>query len=130
MKSFFLLATIAMITVKISLITSLNILCSNPLNLKNKITKIEHKKIFRGLSKTLKNFSWPVNIWLKYFMTPTKTLCPSPSYILSVRSLISTNQKFSFQTHESFETGFSDHYHLNYFILNLHCTKLSPCKEI
>ena len=55
-------------------------------NLKNKILKIEHKKIFRGPSKILKNISWPINICLKYFMVPTKTLCP-PSYILNLRSL-------------------------------------------
>ena len=53
--------------------------------LKNKILKIEHKKIFRGPSKILKNISWPINICLKYFMAPTKTLRP-PSYILNVRS--------------------------------------------
>ena len=35
---------------------SLDILYSNPLNLKNKITKIEHKKIFCGPSKIFKNF--------------------------------------------------------------------------
>ena len=56
---------------------SLDILCSNPLNLKNKTTKIEHKKIFCGLSKTLKNISWPINICIsKYFMTSTKILWP------------------------------------------------------
>ena len=58
-----------------------------PLNLKNKITKIEHKKIFCGPSKILKNISWPINICLKYFMTPTKALRP-PSYILNVRFLM------------------------------------------
>ena len=65
---------------------SLDILCSNTLNLKNKITKIEHKKIFCGQSKILKNISWSINIYLKYFMTPTK---PSalPSYILNGQSL-------------------------------------------
>ena len=57
---------------------SLDILCSNPLNLKNKITKIEHKKIFCGPSKILKNISWPINICLKYFMAPTKSLHPPP----------------------------------------------------
>ena len=46
-----------------------------PLNLKNKITKIEHKKIFCGLSKILKNIWWPINI---YLTIPTKTLCPPP----------------------------------------------------
>ena len=55
---------------------SLDILCSNPLNLKNEIMEIEHKKIFRGPSKFLKNISWPINIYLKYFMAPTKTLRP------------------------------------------------------
>ena len=59
---------------KISLMASLDFLCSNTLNLKNKITKIEHEKIFCGPSKILKNISWPINICLKYFMTPTKTL--------------------------------------------------------
>ena len=62
---------------------SLDTLCSNPLNLKDKITKIEHKKIFCGPSKVLKNISWPINIYLKYFMTPQT---PPPSYILNVWS--------------------------------------------
>ena len=35
---------------------SLDILCFNSFNLKNKITKIEHKKIFCGPSNILKNF--------------------------------------------------------------------------
>ena len=64
---------------------SLDILCSNPLNLKNKITKIEHKKIFCGPSKIFKNISWPINICLKYFMILTKAV--PPSYALNVRSL-------------------------------------------
>ena len=49
---------------------SLDILCSKSLNVKNKITKIEQKKLFCGPSKTLRNISWPINICLKYFMTP------------------------------------------------------------
>ena len=57
---------------------SLDILCFNPCNLKNKIMKIEHKKIFRGPSKISKKISWPINIFLKYFMAPTKTLRPPP----------------------------------------------------
>ena len=61
---------------------SLDILCFNPFNLKNKIMKIEHKKIFRGPSKILKNISLPINICLKYFMTPTKTLRPPPTYLM------------------------------------------------
>ena len=53
-------------------------LCFNPFNLKDKNKKIEHKKIFRGPSNILKNISWPINICPKYFMTATKTFCPSP----------------------------------------------------
>ena len=52
---------------------SLDILCFNPFNLKNKIMKIEHKKIFRGPTK---NFE-------KYLMTRIKTL-RSPSLSLNV----------------------------------------------
>ena len=59
---------------EISLMASLDILFFNHFNLKNKIMKIEHKKIFCGPSKVLKNISWPMNICLKYFMVPTKTL--------------------------------------------------------
>ena len=61
---------------------SLDILCFNPFNLKNKIMKIEHTKIFRGPSKSLKNISWPINIYLKYFMTPTKTLGRPLTYLM------------------------------------------------
>ena len=62
---------------------SLDILCFNPFNLKNKIKKVEHKKIFCGPSKILKNISWPINICLKYFMTPTKNPpAPHPKYIM------------------------------------------------
>ena len=62
---------------------SLDILCFNHFNLKNKIMKIEHKKMSHDPSKMLKNISWPINICLKYFMTPTKTLhLHPPSYIL------------------------------------------------
>ena len=66
---------------------SLDILCSKPHNLKNKTAKIEHKKIFFGPSKILKNISLAKNICLKYVITPTKTL-RSPSYILNKRSFI------------------------------------------
>ena len=69
---------------------SLDILCFNPFNLKNKIMKIEHKKIFRGPSKILKNISWLINICLNYFMTPIKALRPH-YYILNVRSLTYKN---------------------------------------
>ena len=68
---------------------SLDILYSNPLNLKNKITKIEHKKILCDPLKNLKNISWPINICLKYSMTLAKTLRP-PSYILNAGPLVET----------------------------------------
>ena len=55
---------------------SLDILCSNQLNLKYKITKIEHKKTLCDPSEISKNISWPINICLEYFMIPTKTLRP------------------------------------------------------
>ena len=61
---------------------SLDILCSNPLKLKNEIIKIEHEKIFCGPLKILKNLSWPINICPKYFMTPTKILRCSRTTIL------------------------------------------------
>ena len=57
---------------------SLDILCFNPFNIENKIMKIEHKKIFRGSSKILKNISWPINIYVKYFMIPQKPSAPLP----------------------------------------------------
>ena len=53
---------------------SLNILCSEPPNFfkeaTKKIRKAAHKKIFCGLSIIFKNISWPINICLKYVMTP------------------------------------------------------------
>ena len=45
--------------------------------LKVKIKK-EQNKIFCGPSKNFKNISWSINIWLKYFMTPEKTLRAPP----------------------------------------------------
>ena len=42
--------------------------------------------MFCGPSKDFNNISWPINICLKYFMAPTKTLRP-PSYIRNVRPL-------------------------------------------
>ena len=42
-------------------------------------------KIFLGPSKILRNFSWLINIYLKYYMTPTKTLrapSPPPRYLM------------------------------------------------
>ena len=74
---------------------NLDILCFNPFNLKDRIMKIEHKKIFRGPSKILKSISWPINICLKYIMTPTKTLCPPSPYILNVRSLSKDHKVFN-----------------------------------
>ena len=69
---------------------SLNILCFNPFNLKTKIINIEYKKIFRRPSKILKNISWPINICLKYFMAPTKTL-PAPSLCMVTIRLFREN---------------------------------------
>ena len=87
----------------------LDILCFNPFNLKNEIMKIEQKKTFRDPSKILKNVSWPINICLKYFMAPTKTLRPS-SYIPNVQSLGSNCQKvtilFNFFNHVFFTVCF------------------------
>ena len=71
----------------------MDIVYSKPLNLKNYITIIEHKKIFCGTSKILKNVSWPINICLKYCMTPTKTFRPL-SYILHVQFLMCLNLPF------------------------------------
>ena len=66
---------------------SLDILCFNLFNLKKKIMKIEHKKIFCGPSKVLKNISWSINICLKKFIISTKSPGP-PSYILNVGPLL------------------------------------------
>ena len=50
--------------------TSLDILCFNPFNIKNEIMKIEHKKVFSDPSKILGNISWP----------PQKPSAPPPPY--------------------------------------------------
>ena len=47
---------------------SLDILYFNCFNFKNKIMKIEHKKIFCDPSKVLKNISWSIKSFEKYFM--------------------------------------------------------------
>ena len=73
---------------------SLDVLCSNPLNLKNKITKIECKKIFCGPSKILKNVSWSIKKCLKYFMTPHKNHPTIPFYILNVPLLKEKSDTF------------------------------------
>ena len=69
---------------------SLNILCSDLLIFSNKVTKKirkgKHEKIFCDPSKIFKDFSWPTNICLMYFLASTKTFRP-PSYIPNVRSL-------------------------------------------
>ena len=92
---------------------SLNILCSNLLNLSNKIAKIEQKKIFCGPSKILKNISWTIDIYLRYFMSPQKP----PSYILNVRSLSKKNISEFF-----FPAGL--------FFRMLQTTKLASEKEV
>ena len=58
--------------------SSLNILYSHPHNFLKEVRKVRkvHKKIFCDPLKILKNISWPINISLKYFMAPTKTICP------------------------------------------------------
>ena len=70
---------------------SLDILCFNPFKLKNKFMKIEHTKIFHGLSKILKNISWPYQYMPKIFHDPYKNppppLLPPLSYMLNVWSL-------------------------------------------
>ena len=58
--------------------TGLDILCFKSFNLKNKIMKMEHNKIFCGPSKNLKNISCPINTCLKSFMVHTKTIRPPP----------------------------------------------------
>ena len=72
---------------QITLMASLDVLWINLFNLKNKIMKLDYRKIFCGLSKVLKNTSWLINICLKYFMTPTKPFASS-SFILNVCCLI------------------------------------------
>ena len=81
--------------------TSLDLLCSTRLNLKNKVTKIEHKKMFCGPSKILKNIPWPINICLKYLMAPSKTLRnprPPPSPSLHVRYMLMYSPLFKVLT--------------------------------
>ena len=90
-KHFFIFTTICLISAewmsgwdlfnmpclsRISLMASLDSLCSNHPNVKNNITKIEHNKIFCGPSKILKNISLPINKCLKFFMRSTKILRP------------------------------------------------------
>ena len=58
---------------------SLNILYSDPHNFLKEVTKKLAKymrKFLFGASKILKNISWPINICLKYFTAPAKTLRP------------------------------------------------------
>ena len=63
---------------------SLDILCSNPLKLKNKSTKIEHKKIFCGPSIILKKYFMAHQYMLKIFYDPyKKPPAPIPTYLMS-----------------------------------------------
>ena len=57
----------------VSLMASLDILCSDPFNLKKKIAKTQHKK---------ENILWPIKNFEKYFMGPAKSLPPSPTYLM------------------------------------------------
>ena len=61
---------------------SLDILRSNPLNLKNKITKIEHKKIFCGPSKILTKYFMAHQYMPKIFHDPRKNHPPPPPRLL------------------------------------------------
>ena len=45
-----------------------------------KINKGEHKKIFCCPSKVFKNTSWPIDIYLEFFMAPAKTFRPPLLY--------------------------------------------------
>ena len=57
---------------------SLKILYSDPHNFLKEVKKKKkklHKKIFCDPLKILKYILWPINICLKYFMAPVKTLC-------------------------------------------------------
>ena len=72
---------------------SFDILCSNPLNLENKITKIEHKK-FWGPIENFEKYFMAYQYMPKLFHYPNKNPPPHPpphppSYILNVRSLSS-----------------------------------------
>ena len=68
-----------------------------PSGLKNNITKIEHKKVFFVPSKISENISLPINIFLKYFMTPTKTLPPfSPTYLITVPKSFNCSNSLSY----------------------------------
>ena len=60
------------------LVGNLDILRSDQLHLKSKITKGEHKEIFCGPSKIFKNISWPINICLRFFMPATPPPPPPP----------------------------------------------------
>ena len=52
--------------------TSLDILCFNPFNLKNKFMKIEHKKKFCGPSKNFENYFIAHQYMPKIFHGPHK----------------------------------------------------------
>ena len=45
-----------------------------------KVRKEAHQKVFCGPSKISKNISWSINICLKYFMGPARTLHPLVLY--------------------------------------------------
>ena len=55
---------------------SLDILCFNHFNLKNKIMKIEHKKIFLGLSKISEKYFMAHQYMPKIFHGPNKSPLP------------------------------------------------------
>ena len=62
----------------------LDILCYNSLNLKNKIAKIEHKKIFCGPSKFFEKCFKAHQDMPKKFHDPNKTFRPPSTYECAV----------------------------------------------
>ena len=64
-------------------LNSLDILCFNPLNLKNKIIKIERKKIFCVPSKNFEKYFMAHQYMPKIFHGPHKNSpAPSPTYLM------------------------------------------------
>ena len=76
---------------------SLGILYSNLFNLKNKVTKVDHKKIF---GPSIDKYFMAYQYMPKIFNDPPQNIsAPSPSYILNVRSLNWKSQFFFITKH-------------------------------
>ena len=85
---------------------NLDILCSNPLDLKTKITIRKHKKIFCGPPKNLEKISWPISIFLKYLMTPQNpSVAPHPPLTSVPKEGIE-----NIGTHKGLSKTFNNHY--------------------